>query len=83
MSQPGSQTVAAHAAQAQLRPRIVDTRATWSQQLFRGLTTLATIGFHIGALLILIFVPPRWSDVFSAVGLYVFGMFIVTAGYHR
>ena len=71
------------AIQAQLAPRTIDTRATWPQRLFRSLTTLATIGFHVGAAVTVIFVRPRRSDVLAALGFYLVGMFIITAGYHR
>lgn len=59
------------------------TRATCLQRFVRGLNTLGTFALHAGAALALLFARPTRTDAFIAVGFYLIGMFVVTAGYHR
>ena len=59
------------------------TRATLLQRIMRRLNLLATIALHVGAACALLFAHPTRADLLIALGLYLFGMFVVTAGYHR
>jgi stearoyl-CoA desaturase (delta-9 desaturase) len=61
----------------------LETRATLGQRIARKLNTLGTLALHGGALLAVCSVRPRVLDAALAAGLYLFGMFIITAGYHR
>jgi stearoyl-CoA desaturase (delta-9 desaturase) len=59
---------------------VTNSRTEW---IHRRVNTLATIALHAGAILAVAFVPPSASDVAVAIGFYVVGMFVITAGYHR
>ncbi len=53
------------------------------ERIERRLNSLATLALHVGAVLAVVFVRPRWSDVLIGLGFYLGGMFVITAGYHR
>src|SRR5687768_614419 len=53
------------------------------ERIERRLNTLATLALHVFAVLSIVFVRPRWSDVSIGVAFYLGGMFVITAGYHR
>lgn len=60
-----------------------NTRATWLQRVVRPLNTIGAVALHLGTLYTLIFVRPHIRDVVIALGAYLFGMFVISAGYHR
>jgi len=59
------------------------TRQTPLQRFERMLTTLGTLALHAGAVCAILFARPTWSDALIALGCYLVGMFVITAGYHR
>ena len=60
-----------------------ETRVTLLQRIVRPLNTAGAIALHAGAAYVLVFVPPSPQDGLIALGAYLFGMFAISAGYHR